>query len=825
MPKLIIKKKSEIVQVIELERSKSVYTLGAAPDNDIALRSQPLASKQLRIERQNNSFYLEPLSETPPILINGRPLRYRLQFVHGDELSVGGLTITFDNKPYTFDSQSEEIEVIGEDDFGNAYHYPSAKPDGRKSSITDTVSVETTPAEAQTSEFYEIEALPEAPPLDSAAPQTKQNSRAQSAYSLVAVYGPYIGKKYPLNLGDTKIGRDNTLNDIVIRNTEKGALDPSISRRHATVSYRKNKFYVSDKRSKTRTYVNQVKLQPEDEYPVYEGDEIEIVSDQKSTILRMISRANPDLKPPKKAGTWWVRHAYTLAMMSSVVFALSTLVLLGISCQTRLAVTNKPDKLKVVEETWYQDEAASKQLAFARDRSHSQANLAAADLTGDGRVNVVFTDAAGRLKALEGSTKNTVWQNDQVRIMPHIPIVLADLNKNRLQDVVVVGQDGRLRALDGSNGAEIWLSPILGDMVSGPAVVNDLNGDDLPDVAICTRTGQVHIGYGDVFQMVWKRLETGLTIDAVPSSMDWDGDGRAEVFVGTDEGKLLIIDGGAGAVRSVFDFNQAVSTATDDGTKEHMLRYPIAMTDVNGNGLIDLVLASTSGSHLAIESNTFNRLWHEKLHNEFNFIDEALAPVSGNLNDDEFEDIVLISNRSLKVLHGAADSRQRKKVAWEYYADGDDFFTTPTTLVDLDKDGGNDVVMGSVGGSVFIFNGRSGKIIARFQNEGNPVVSPFLVADLEGNGHLDLIFRRKDGHIYTIQSNSRISENHVVWGQAYGNAQHTGYAAYAPPSSAAYNILAATVGLLFLAVGFITYRTKSARERKIAQNQARASKA
>lgn len=827
MPKLIIKRNTESDRVIELDKSKSVYVVGSDEDNDIVINDDAIAATQLQIERRNTDFYIEPVRISPSILLNGRPLRYRLHFGHGDQLVIGQHTVLLDNHEYRPGRTTPGFEMIDDDQHAGVYDYQSSGHAQQKAKTPDTATIEreSGKAESAASEVYEIETLSEE--SDAAAepqPETPESAdgNKESAYCLVAIYGPYIGKKYPLKLGDTRIGRDNTLNDIVIRNNQQGALDPSVSRRHATISYNNGKFYVSDKRSKTRTYVNQAKLSPEDEYPVYEGDEIEIVSDQKSTIFRLASRANPDLKPPRKAGTWWVRHGLRAVMVAGAACGLMALVAAGLSCQNKLAQSSKPDKLKLFEQSWYQVEVGHANAVQTPEAALEHAAIGAADLNGDGKVNIVFADKSGRLNVLDGATKETIWQNERPRVLQHIPLVLADLNNNNLADVLTLGVDGRLYALDGVNGAEIWISPMLGDRVAGPPAVNDFNQDKLLDVAICTIDGQIHIGYGDVFRVNWKTIETGLTIHAVPAAIDWNKDGAAEIIVGSEEGKLVVVDGKSASILTMHDFNQAAGDAANQPAKGHAIRYPVAMADLDNNDSIDLIVASVHGDYLALESGSMRLLWHEKLHNAFNFINETLAPVTAELNNDNITDAALVSNRAIKVIRGMHNSQAKKQLLWENFADGDDFFITPPAMADFSKDGNDEIILGTIGGSVLILDGASGGITAQIHNEANPAASAILACDLEGNGRLDLVYRRKDGNLYAIQSNAPVTRNHIIWGQAYNDARHAGTATYAPPASTVYNAAAATFGVLFMLCATGLYAADASRKKQIQHNRSSA---
>ena len=117
-----------------------------------------------------------------------------------------------------------------------------------------------------------------------------------------------------------------------------------------------------------------------------------------------------------------------------------------------------------------------------------------------------------------------------------------------------------------------------------------------------------------------------------------------------------------------------------------------------------------------------------------------------------------------------------------------------------------------------VLNGKNGEIISQLHNEENPVISPILAADLGRDSYLDLLFIRKDGNIYKIQSNSPIRENSVVWGQLFNNELHNGNYDFRHPDPLKFDILIAAFGCMFLAVSTITFYSYNSRRKYFLQN-------
>ncbi|MFQ5601906.1 MAG: FHA domain-containing protein [bacterium] len=826
MPKLILKSGSAVLKEFELDTAKTDFTLGADKENDFIISNQKISTRHFRIEKVNHNYYIEDLQSTHGTVLNGRPLLNREQIVHGDEIAIGQLNLYFENITNTLQIEpfeDEDIEVIDDDFFEKNLNLDRSS-ETAENNVHESVKAETEHSSGTptATEYYQIKepatettTLPVA--TETLVDEQKQNG---ASFYLMAIYGPYMGKKYPLKFGDTKIGRDETLNDIVIRLNEHGTLDPSISRRHATVSFNHGRFFITDKRSKTRTYVNQIKLDATDEVPVDEGDEIEIVSDQKSTILRLVSEDNLDSSPPKKAGVWWIRNRFRMATILAIFFGIIAFGAFGISCAKRMALNQKPNKLKFIEERWFSSNSADRENDHPQTAATRQAKIAVSDLNGDQKVDVVFADAAGRLQALDGVTKKSLWLMENFQVHPNIPIVLADFNANGLADVLAVGVDSRMRSLDGKSGAEIWLSPLLGESITGAPLVDDFDGDGLNDVLICTHAGQIHIGHGFINQIRWQTIHSGYALKAAPSSVDLNDDGMADIFIGTQDGHILQVQGRSGKIIHTVDLNEEISKITGEPESGHGIAHPIAIMDINHNQVKDLVIPSTRGRYLILESQSQRKIWYESLQAGQTAPAANLAAAFGKCDEDDREDAVLISPQKIKVLKGFSDSKNEKKVLWEF-ALQDDRFITPITLADFNKDQACDIVVGGGNGAVYVLSGINGELLANISNEGNPVVSPILAADLGSDGSLDMLLIRQDYSIYKIQTNSKIKKNGVVWSQSFANARHTGQYGYVQSRAKGYDIVTSTTGLLFLGLVVVNLVARKKRQKIMQKNQQR----
>ncbi|MFQ5707468.1 MAG: FHA domain-containing protein [bacterium] len=817
MPKLILKKKAEVIGEFVLDGTKTVYTVGADDSNDFVIVDKKVSIRHLRIGQAGGNFYIEDLKSAFGTYLNGRPLLKRAQIVQGDEVAIGDHTLLFENharaKAKTAKKKTDHFspldEVVMQDSQHASHSFSNsmaASPDWPLAkSVVPEGSVEAEPNLLFDAPGDELEMLE----------KEVTDAAETTSYYLLAIYGPYLGKKFALKLGSTRIGRDTKLNDIVIREDDKRNLDPSISRRHATVSYHDGVFFVSDKRSKTRTFVNGHKLGQDEKIPLEVGDEIEIVSDRRSTILRLATEHLQDFAPPKRAGTWRIRKGRTVGLVASIALSLAALLAVVLATKSRLNITDRPNPLRLTEELWYANNSVETEHSAAELTSSFTNQFALARLARDGEVGLVFADDAAHLLALSGVSKRILWKNAEFQVDREIPLLLEDMNQDHIADVLAVGDDARLRALDGGNGAEIWISPILGEAISGAPVVIDLNGDRLKDVLICTEDGQIHLGYAGGPAMNWETIETDFTIKSTPSALDWDGNGSGDVFIGTEEGKVLIVNGNDGEVIMIFDFNEAVSKAVGTYSAANQIRSPVALAHLNSEGKADLLVSSTNGNILAMEGKTMTRLWHESSENWPPNQSAAL----GDLDGDGLDDVVLVADRNIRALKGTGDEGKQSIVLWVFANENSDRFVTPAALADINKDKSNDVILGTSAGDVIIFDGKNGGILGKISNASLPPTSPILIGDLPKAGSTGILLKRADGGIYRIASNCKVPKGAIIWGQRFANARHTGKADFQLPTPTADNFTIVISGLIIIGTIVSNGAAKKRRQRKINKNK------
>ncbi|MFQ6113113.1 MAG: FHA domain-containing protein [bacterium] len=868
MPKVIIKKDHLLVKKLSVPEQILAFTVGSEQGNDIIIEDERISYFHLQFEKQGNGYFVRDLQSQWGTYVNGTKIKSRTPIKNNDEIGVGNHSIIFqysqmnpepqlmledhqlEQSTYTkkledriasvpaltqlntwLNEEDESVNRKGdffidrdaENEPDSFLYFIEDRESNHKDVVDNLVQNEEKSYDDSLLEFENDVLLQSEHPATTKSEVTdedipfKANKKKPSprkeelpTHYLLGIYGPYSGKKFKLKHPETRIGRDRKLNDIVIKKNSKGEIDQSISRRHAKITFRNNKYYVTDKRSKSRTYVNQKKLDVKDVVQIEPGDEIEIVSDRKSHIFRMVRDSDWNFSLPKKAGVWHIRYRKAILNIYSLVFILIAAFLFVNSFKTRNLISQQPKPLKAEEAVWYGHDSDSEFNGFAETDLFYYPAIA--DLDGDNIIDLVYVDRQGYLKSINGKTRAPLWNNYDFEALPDIPVTLEDLNNNGLPDVLVASKDLRIRAIDGNWGIEIWKSPILAGPLTGSPVVGDFNGDGLKDLAIVSSEDALYIGFLRLENARWVRLDFKEPIYSIVSAADLTGNEIPNILIGTDAGNIIVIDGIRQKILGKININEELNKASGSFVQNNQIRFPVASGDLNGDGTADLVISTMQGNILAINGATLQRLWYDSTTINSQSTTTFTQSISlGDLDGDRLLDVVsLMPNGRIRTYKGIGVGKDRKMLLWESPdTEVGNFVGTPS-LADFNKNGTTDVVVADNAGKIYIFEGSTGDILWKNTKAGSKLVSPPLIGDLDDDNHLDILALRSDGNFYKLTTNSLILNGTVVWGQIFGNSKHTNNSFYSERDASIYlTYMGISILIILLVTGLnILFRRK-----------------
>jgi FG-GAP-like repeat len=416
-----------------------------------------------------------------------------------------------------------------------------------------------------------------------------------------------------------------------------------------------------------------------------------------------------------------------------------------------------------------------------------KAPLALGDLNSDGDLEIVaaITSIAPGIPGQVG-----IWQPDGTSF-PGWPqsVDLFDLtNNSELRTVVLadITSDGALEVIAGSN------NNILG--TSAPP------GTDVPNLYVWDHTGTLAAG-------TWP-AQDGPAILGTVAAGDFDGDGRMDVVAGRDYQWLFAYDTLGNALPG-WPIETLVPHNGGDQTVEpriiHKRSIP-TLVDLDGDGVVECIVAGTRklpGSELNINTDLLvlepdgtRRAGWETPASGTGFLGESVimdqAPAIADLNGDGQLDIV-VPTQDGWIRAYKAD----KTLLWQFqYAQGQMIWSSEPVIGDVDNDGHNEVVFGTydplngtaapVGLWILEDDGtvKAGMPLAV---ERPGIAAAPTLADLNGDGMLDIIAASRNGTIYAWNTGASFDSARLPWPVARLNLQRTAAipnrTAAAPPRS------------------------------------------
>ena len=350
-----------------------------------------------------------------------------------------------------------------------------------------------------------------------------------------------------------------------------------------------------------------------------------------------------------------------------------------------------------------------------------------ADVNGDGLADVVGFDNDGvyvSRSTVTGFENPARWQSSFGIIHgwgKENPRMMADVDGDGLADVVGFGSDGVYVSFSTGTGFEAPVRKIdnfgYSDSAGGwrigehPRMMSDVNGDGLADV----------VGFGTAG--VWVSLSTGTGFEAPVRKIDNFGYSSSAGGWRVEDHPRMMSDVNGDGLADVVGFGQAgvwVSLSTGTGFQASSLwvdsfgysdsaggwrvdKHPRMMSDVNGDGLPDVVGFANAGVHVSLSTGSrfqAHRLWVDS----FGYSDSAGGwwvdkhpRMMSDVNGDGYADVVGFANAGVHVSLSTGSRFQAHRLwidsfGYSSSAGGWRVVEHPRMMSDVNGDGLPDIV-------------------------------------------------------------------------------------------------------------------------------------
>lgn len=201
----------------------------------------------------------------------------------------------------------------------------------------------------------------------------------------------------------------------------------------------------------------------------------------------------------------------------------------------------------------------------------------AADITGDGDMEIVMCSMTGVLNVISVNTGENIT-GFPVNLISgsQNPVVIADIDGSDTPEILVTTSSGGILYAIGSNGS-VKIEKTIGGSIRTNPVVADVNGDGTREIIVITANGGVSILDAGGNDLPGSPFSIGANVESAPVVARFDGSNLAGIIFGDSSGYLH-------SVRA--DGTESPNFPIKLGSS---IKVSAAISDIDNDGDLDIV--------------------------------------------------------------------------------------------------------------------------------------------------------------------------------------------------------------------------------------------